>query len=191
MEKNKKINTYDLVVTAMFTVLSIIGAYIKIPIGTVPFTLQFMIAALSGIILGSKFGPLSQIIYIILGLIGLPVFTSGGGITYIFYPTFGYIIGFVICSFMIGFACERMIKKYNKINKIKLFIILILSMFVVYTVGAIYFYMIKNIYLKTEMDFLSVVKVCFIPFIFSDFIYCIILGAFGPKLKSIINKIKS
>ncbi|HOO47090.1 MAG TPA: biotin transporter BioY, partial [Deltaproteobacteria bacterium] len=73
--------------------LTAAGAFIKIPIAPVPITLQNFFVILSGIILGPKAGALSQIVYIIIGLIGLPVFSGGGGPSYIFKPTFGYILG--------------------------------------------------------------------------------------------------
>jgi biotin transport system substrate-specific component len=52
--------------------------------------------------LGSKLGALSQLIYVVLGLIGIPVFTKGGGLSYIFEPSFGYLIGFILAACIIG-----------------------------------------------------------------------------------------
>lgn len=73
-------NTRDLILVAIFAALTAIGAFIKIPVPYVPFTLQYLFCALAGMILGSKLGALSQIVYVAIGLAGLPVFTEGGGI---------------------------------------------------------------------------------------------------------------
>lgn len=84
--------TRSLVYCALFTALIAVGAFIKIPIPVVPFTLQYLFTMLAGILLGS----LSVLAYMILGLIGLPIFSEGGGIGYVFKPSFGYIIGFAL-----------------------------------------------------------------------------------------------
>ncbi|WP_084758018.1 biotin transporter BioY [Defluviitalea phaphyphila] len=71
-------NTKNLILVGIFAALTAVGAFIKIPIPYVPFTLQYLFCALAGIILGSKLGALSQIIYVAVGLAGVPVtiFTS-------------------------------------------------------------------------------------------------------------------
>lgn len=66
--------TRSLVYCALFTALIAVGAFIKIPIPVVPFTLQYLFTMLAGILLGSRLGSLSVLAYMILGLIGLPIF---------------------------------------------------------------------------------------------------------------------
>ena len=90
----KHMKTKDLVLCAMFVALIAVGAFIKIPVPVVPFTLQFLFTMLAGLLLGPVNGALAVVVYIVLGLIGLPIFTQGGGPGYIFQPSFGYIIGF-------------------------------------------------------------------------------------------------
>jgi biotin transport system substrate-specific component len=87
---------------SFFTALTAIGAFIKIPLPHIPITLQTFFVIMSGNMLGYKFGTLSQILYLILGLIGIPIFAYGGGPGYIFQPTFGYLLGYPICAFSIG-----------------------------------------------------------------------------------------
>ena len=92
---------------AMFAALMAIGAWISIPILTVPFTLQVLVVFLSGALLGSLKGGLSQIVYVLLGVVGLPVFSNGAsGPGVLVGPTGGYIIGFVVAAFVIGAVCE-------------------------------------------------------------------------------------
>lgn len=84
----------------MLTVLTAIGGFIRIPFFPVPITLQTLFVYLSGNLV--KRGWISQSLFLILGLIGVPVFVSGGGPGYVFHPTFGYLLGFPIAAFAIG-----------------------------------------------------------------------------------------
>ncbi|XRD23823.1 biotin transporter BioY [Lysinibacillus fusiformis] len=103
----KRHSTLALVMIAMFAALTAIGAFIKIPLPIVPFTLQIVFVFLAGCLLGSRNGLYSQLVYIGVGLVGLPVFTQGGGITYVVQPTFGYLIGFALAAYVIGMIVER------------------------------------------------------------------------------------
>ena len=78
--------TYKMILVSIFAALTAVGAFIKIPLPPVPFTLQVFFVILSGLLLGSRMGLASQIVYIALGLVGVPVFTEGGGLQYIFHP---------------------------------------------------------------------------------------------------------
>ena len=71
--------TKNLMYCSLFTALIAVGAFIKIPIPFVPFTLQFLFTTLAGLLLGSKMGAVSVIAYMVLGLVGLPIFSEGGG----------------------------------------------------------------------------------------------------------------
>lgn len=96
-----------LLAIATFTALTVLGAKITLESGAVPFTLQTMIVMLAGMVLGSRDAALSQIGYIGLLLIGLPVDARGLGFGVFAGPTWGFIVGFVPAAFMIGFICER------------------------------------------------------------------------------------
>lgn len=95
-------NTKNLVRMALLAALIAVGAFIRIPVPVCPFTLQFLFTMLAGLLLGSKYGALSVLVYLCVGLLGLPVFADGGGIGYVFQPTFGYLIGFCIASYVTG-----------------------------------------------------------------------------------------
>ena len=136
----------DKVLIAIFAALTSIGAFIRIPIPYIPFTMQFFFCSISGIILGSKKGALSQILYIFIGLIGIPVFAKGGGPQYILQPTFGYLIGLILASFIIGKIVEL------KINNFKnLLLANILGIVFIYIIGVSYFYLISKFYLGINM----------------------------------------
>ena len=119
-------NTYKMILISIFAALTAVGAFIKIPLPPVPFTLQVFFVILAGLLLGSRMGLASQLVYIALGLIGVPVFTKGGGIQYIFHPTFGYLIGFAMAAFVVGRMVERLerssFRQYLKASLVGLFI---------------------------------------------------------------------
>ena len=81
-----------MILISFLAALTAIGAFLKIPIGITSITLQFMFTAMAGILLGAKDGSISQIVYILIGLIGFPVFTMGGGFSYVLQPSFGFLL---------------------------------------------------------------------------------------------------
>lgn len=98
----KKFKTKELILCAVFAALLCAGAYIRIPTPLVPMSLQSLIAIMAGFLLGGKLGAVSAAVYLLLGLIGLPVFTGGGGLAYVLKPSFGYIIGFIFGALAAG-----------------------------------------------------------------------------------------
>lgn len=101
--------TQALLMTALCTALTIIGGFLRFPIPglSVQFTTQVFFVLLSGLLLGAKYGALSQLAYVLLGLVGLPIFTKGGGVHYIFQPEFGYLLGFIGAAFTCGLVRGR------------------------------------------------------------------------------------
>lgn len=91
-----------LILTALFTALIIVGSYIRFPLPPVPFTLQTLFVLLAGFLGGSRMALFSILIYLLLGFIGLPVYSGGGGIAYILGPTGGFLIGLIPASFVSG-----------------------------------------------------------------------------------------
>lgn len=101
----------DAVLTAFFAALTAVGAYISIPnplSAGVPFTLQVFAIFLAGTLLGPKLGLLSQVVYLALGAVGLPVFAGGaGGIGHFFAPAGGYLFAFPVMALVIGAVAGR------------------------------------------------------------------------------------
>lgn len=179
------IKTKDLILTALFAALTAAGAFIKIPLGPVPFTLQFFFTALSGILLGPYLGSLSQLIYVLIGLIGIPVFTSGGGPTYIFNPSFGYLLGFIFASFIIG----KITYKARGLSLLKLFSACIIGAAAIYSIGIPYMYMILRYVSHSNMTFFKVMELGFFVFIPGDIAKCIIASIIGVKIAPAIKNI--
>lgn len=96
MEQNKILTTTKIAQCAIFTALIAIGAFIQIPVPYMDyFTLQFFFVLLAGILLGSKLGGLAVLLYVVIGLLGIPIFAAGGSLAYIVRPSFGYLLGFI------------------------------------------------------------------------------------------------
>ena len=98
-----KLKTKELVICSIFASLTAILTQISIPLPAVPLTMQVFAVALCGLVLGKRLGFISQIIYVLLGTIGLPVFAQfSGGIGIILGPTGGFILSFPIIAFIVG-----------------------------------------------------------------------------------------
>lgn len=181
-----KISTKDMLLVSLFTALMIVGAMIKIPVGTVPITLQVLFVILSGMILGSRLGALSQIIYMLLGLIGLPVFTGGSGPSYVLTPSFGFIIGFILAAYIIGKLMEKL--KFSAFN---IFIISIIGTVIIYLAGIPYMYIILNNIMHMKITFLKAIETGCLIFLPADIIKCIIASFIAYKTIPAIRHIKS
>lgn len=178
-----KLSTRDLIITALFTSLTAVGGFISIPLGPIPITLQTLFVVLSGLILGAKLGALSQITYVILGLIGLPVFSGGsGGLSSVISPTFGFLMSFIVAAYVIGKLTEK-----NK-SLSKIIYSVILGSIVIYAIGVPYFYFIFTNYLGKNINFYSALKYACIPFIPGDVIKAIIAIILAKQLIPRLSK---
>lgn len=171
-------STLSLVMIAMFAALTAIGAFIKVPLPVVPFTLQIVFVFLAGCLLGSRNGLLSQVVYIGIGLVGLPVFTQGGGITYVMQPTFGYLIGFGMAAFIIGWMVEKV-----EVPTKKHFICAnIVGLFLIYAVAVPYLYVSLNFWLDVKTSWSHILVVGFLNSIVADFCLAIVSALLAERL---------
>ena len=99
--------TLMLVLTALFAALTAVGAFFKIPFALAAISLQFLFTAMAGILLGAGYGALSQLVYVLIGLVGVPIFALGGGFSYVLQPTFGFLLGLIPSAFVIGKLAKR------------------------------------------------------------------------------------
>ena len=161
-----KLQTKELTTCALFAALIAVGAFLKIdiplPMYTMHFTLQWFFVLMAGFLLGKKLATTSVIVYLCIGLVGIPVFVAGGGPTYIFRPGFGFLLGFAVAAFFVGLITY-------------------------YSVGAIYFYLISNFYVKSPVSWpVVIVDYCLIT-VFPDFILCMLAVAFAVKLRPVVS----
>lgn len=180
-----KIELRQMIMIGIFAALMVVGAQISIPTPLgVPITFQLFFSIYAGLLLGAKAGLLSQIIYILLGLIGLPVFSKGtGGIGVIFSQSFGYIIGFAIASLIVGLTVERL----SKVNFINLLFAAILGFAAIYIIGNTYMYFIKDLYIKTPVSYISIYT-AMVPFMIKDFVLICVAAYSSTIMIPILRK---
>ena len=175
--------TTNLILCSLFTALIAVGAFIKIPVPVVPFTLQFLFTTLAGLLLGSKKGAISVVAYMILGLAGLPIFSEGGGFWYVIKPSFGYIIGFCIGTYVTGLIAERMKEKTVPRYMLANFV----GLLIVYAVGMIYYYIICNYVIDRPIALGPLFLYCFVLAVPGDICLCILAAALVERVKPILN----
>lgn len=179
-----KLTIREMILIAIFAALTAVGAFIKIPTPLVPFTLQFFFCAYSGIFLGAKNGFYSQLLYITIGLMGIPIFASGGGPAYVLQPTFGYLLGYLPCAYIIG----RVSQTLSKITFPKIFSAVLLGLGFVYLFGVAYLYLIINFYLHKQMTMSAAITLGFLPYITSDLILSIIVTLTAMRVVPILKR---
>lgn len=157
----------------------------KILLPVIPFSFQPFFCALSGIILGSKIGMLSHVIYIFLGLTGVPVFTQGGGPLYVLKPSFGFILGFAAQAYVTGKVSEGL-KVMNYKNSV---ISTLSGLFALNLVGIPYMYLILKFYLgNPDITLMKVLSLGFFPFVLKDAFLFLIVAAVAVKIVPILEK---
>ena len=138
---------------------------------------------LAGILLGSRLGSLSVLAYMILGLIGLPIFSEGGGIGYVFKPSFGYIIGFCVGTFVTGWLVEHMKKK----TIVHYLIANLAGLFFVYALGMIYYYVICNYVIDTPIAVGPLFLYCFVLAVPGDICLSILGAVIGRRVRPFLK----
>ena len=143
--------TRMLPLTALLAALTAVGAFLRIPLGSMSLTLQFFFTALAGVLLGPKWGAASQAAYVVLGLAGLPIFTMGGGPAYLLQPSFGCLLGLIPAAGVTGLL-TRGDKRPARVAAACL-----AGLGALYLVGLPYLYLILNVYLSRGLPVETVV----------------------------------
>lgn len=183
----RKITTKDMIMCALFTALIAVGAFIKVPVPVVPFTLQFLFTMLAGLIMGGRLGAISVGLYAVLGLVGLPIFAEGGGIWYVLKPSFGYIIGFALGSLVTGL----MVEKQKNLTMGRLLAANFTGLAIVYACGMIYYYIICNFVIGTPIAFWPLFLYCFLLAVPGDSCLCFVGAFLAKRLRPAYQRIQS
>ncbi len=175
-----------LTLSALFCTLICIGSFIRIPMpNMMPVTLQTLFILLTALVLPVKASALATVTYMALGLVGLPIFSGGGGLGYVLMPNFGFIIGFVIATIIMSVVTE-------KLNNRKLWQYIVISLFgiaLIYIIGILYFAFITNVYNNNNYSAIWFIQTVFLPFLPKEII-CIILSSLSAyKIRPYITKI--
>lgn len=171
-----KLTTKQLVICSLFASLTAILTQISIPLSVVPLTMQVFAVALCGLVLGKSLGFISQVIYVLLGSIGLPVFAGfSGGLGIILGPTGGFILSFPIIAFVVGYFSE----KFK--STLGIMFGMICSLLISYIIGTFQFCLVTN------SDFIKGLTICVVPFIVVDIIKLSLATVVGKSILKRIN----
>ncbi len=182
LKSRKKI--LSLVYTAFFTALIVVCSYISFYIGPVPVTMQLLAIYLASGLLGWKNGTLSYIIYLLLGVMGLPVFAGGqaGGIARLASATGGYIIGFIFTSLIVGLTVKLFGRKIHV-----LIIGMIIGLSVCYAFGTAWFMILYNSSSAQSIGLGAALMTCVVPYLPCDAAKIAIAAVLINKLNKYIR----
>ena len=171
-----KINIRQMTLISLFAALTAVGAFISIPLYPIPLTLQTLFTLLAGMTLGSVMGASSQIIYVMLGVIGLPVFAGfKAGVGILFGPTGGFLFGFIISAYIIGKIVE--LKKEK--NIFYYFLAGIIGTIILCIIG------ITQLSLVTGIGIKKAITVGMLPFLPGDILKIIAASFIARKFKMV------
>lgn len=173
-----KLTTRDMALIALFCALIAIGAFIRIPLPYVAVTLQLFFTTMAGIILGPKLGPISVGLYVAIGLIGIPIFTQGGGPGYILKPTFGYLVAFILGTYVTA----KLANYPQKPTFQRLFGASLAGLVVVYLIGTAYVYFINAIYLGNPLSLKALLVACIVIPLPGDILLSFLAAGLGQRL---------
>ncbi|MGP4059308.1 biotin transporter BioY [Halobacillus sp. H74] len=187
--KRSRFSAYDITLGALFVALMAVGANITafmpfLQVMGVPITLQTFFAILAGLVLGSRLGFFSLLVYTTLGLIGAPIFAGfKGGVSMLFSPTFGFIVSFIVLAYLVGKLAEsnRQLPMYIGAA----FAGLIIN----YFIGVNWFYFALNFWVGGEGISFTLAWSSMIPFLIKDTVLAVSAGFFAYRLeKSVLHR---
>ncbi|MFQ6051988.1 MAG: biotin transporter BioY [Candidatus Hydrothermarchaeota archaeon] len=167
-----------MVYASLFACLTVVGAYIAIPIGPVPITLQTFFVLLAGSVLGSYLGALSMLVYVLLGLIGIPAFAKGtSGIAHLIGPTGGYLIGFIVCAYVVGLFIEKRGKTF-------------LNNIIAMTIGSaiIYIFGVGWLSFSLKINIEKAIFIGMVPFLVGDFLKLVAASYLSTRIDIEVRK---
>lgn len=180
--------TLQLIHIAMFSALMAIGANISafLIIGGVPITLQTFFAILAGILLGSRMGAISMIVYAFIGLAGVPVFAGfSGGMDTLISPTFGFIVSFVFIAYVTGMIVQKFPSRKGFIAAA------LVGTAVNYLIGTNWMYAAYKLWFAAPEGFTYQLAWAWMAVpLPKDLILAVLAGIFGFRLRPIVQRFK-
>ena len=179
IQKGQRMSTKTMALVAVMTAVTCVLAPLSIPIGPVPISLTNLAIYFGLYILGVKNETLSYIVYLLIGFVGLPVFSGfTGGAGKLFGPTGGYLIGFIPMALVAGIMIDRFD------GKISLSVVgMIIGTAICYAFGTIWFC------IQADYKLVPALALCVIPFLPGDAIKIAIAAFFGPQLRRQLRKL--
>ncbi|WP_100373890.1 biotin transporter BioY [Bacillus sp. FJAT-45037] len=185
--RKRSFTTIELILIPMFAALMAIGANITsfLVVGGVPITLQVLFATLAGALLGSRRGALSMIIYLLIGLVGFPVFAQfRGGLSTLISPTFGFLISFIMIAFVVGLIIERSSKKSLQTFLIACFVGLTIS----YVFGTNYMYFAYQLIADLDAITYGMAWAWMVAPLIKDIVFTIFAAVLSVRIYHTVNK---
>ncbi|CDQ18685.1 biotin transport system substrate-specific component [Halobacillus karajensis] len=186
---SSRLSAYDITLGGLFVALMAVGANITafmpfLQVMGVPLTLQTFFAILAGLVLGSRLGCFSVLVYAILGLIGAPIFAGfKGGVSILLSPTFGFIVSYIILAYFVGKIAE------SKRNLPTYIIAALIGIVINYFVGVNLFYFAMNFWVGGEGISFVLAWSSMVPFLIKDLGLSIAAALFVVRLeKSLLQR---
>lgn len=176
--------TRSMILAALFAALTAVGAFIRIPTPVSAFTLQVFFAAMAGALLGRKWGMASQLIYVALGLVGLPIFTSGGGPGALLHPTAGFLLGLLPMAWLIGVIVERHGAAFHTIC-----LACLAGLVVLYAIGLPYLHLILRVYLQQSWSVRQTLQSGLLLFLPWDLLKVLMTGLLCVRIYPAVHRI--
>jgi biotin transport system substrate-specific component len=178
--QDKKMTTYQLAATALLTAVMCILGPLSLPIGAVPISLTNLVICFAAILLGMRFGTLSVVVYLLLGAVGLPVFSNyGAGLAKLAGPTGGYLVGFLFMALIGGWAVDK-----SHCHPVWSGIGLVAGIAVSYAFGTAWFVYQMGCTLAYAL------AVCVYPFILIDLCKVVVAVAVGSVVRKRLEQAK-
>lgn len=178
---------------ALFAAIICVGCFMKIPLGPIPIVLQNVLCILSGVLLGGYLGGLPTALFLVVGLLGLPIYSGGtGGIAVWAGPTGGFFPGYLLGAILAGFISGKpsvLEKKFSWKVLIRIIVAMIVGMVILYVPGIIHFshWAAKNNKIPVDKTAFSyTMAACVIPYIPGDIIKIIVAVPIALKLRPIL-----
>ena len=162
MEKKSRIQ--KMAVCSLFTALTAVGAFIRIPVPVVPFTLQFLFTMLAGLLLGGRLGAVS--------------------VWYVLKPSFGYILGFILAAYVTG----RLTEKLEGLTLGRILTANFIGLAIVYGAGMVYYYIICNYVINTPIGLWPLFLYCFLLAVPGDICLCFVAAVLTKRIKPVIAR---
>lgn len=179
----KYMDIKDMTLIAMFVAIISVCSWISIPVGTVPFTLQTLAVFVTAGVLGTKRSVITILVYIVLGLIGVPVFTQfKAGPHAIVGPTGGYLIGFIFMVIAIGEITKMFPNKNQSTRNMVFLVSMIVGDVLCFIAGTIHFMHVM------KMDLAGAIAICIIPYIIPDILKMLMALPLIARISKYIGK---
>ena len=177
-QKKTKTNVREMALIAVMAAVTCVLGPLSVPIGVVPISFTNLAVYLAIYVLGCKRGTISYIVYLMIGLVGVPVFSSfTGGVGKLFGPTGGYLIGFILMALICGWFIDKFDCKL-----VPSFVGMVLGTIVCYVFGTVW------LAYQAGMSFYAALAAGVLPFIIGDLVKMVIAAVIGPQGRRLLAR---